>query len=136
MADDGNMLIQHKKQRISPPQTPNSTSRETDDNMDVTTAPTDPKSRAGSDVSSDWDDWADAMVAQGERPTKTEAVDAAGGGGNPIDRCEEDEWVRTMMEQPSVVLDADNHVWDYVLQMVVEEGEVGDLAYRWSVGVY
>lgn len=100
--------------------------RKNDDDMDVTTAPADRKSRAGSDASSDWDDWADAMVAQGERPAEAAATGAAAGGSSPTDGYEDDEWVRTMMEQPSVVLGADNHVWDYVLQMVVEEGEVGD----------
>lgn len=94
--------------------------------MDMTTAPVGRKrSRAASDASSDWGDWADAMVAQGERPAG-EPTTAGAEGDSPTDGYEDDdEWVRTMMEQPSVVLGADNHVWDYVLQMVVEKEEVG-----------
>ena len=83
--------------------------------------------RAASDASSDWGDWADRQVAQGDSPGDAGA-EAVGGGGavgsSHGKNDEDDQWVRKQMEQPSAVLAADDRAWDYVLQMVVDEGEV------------
>lgn len=83
---------------------------------------------ANSEASSDWDDWADAMVAQGEPPETAAASPAKGDNDNgPTERdgqAEDEAWVRGMIEQGtlgSVVQAADSRAWDYVLQMAVEE---------------
>ncbi|CBN76620.1 expressed unknown protein [Ectocarpus siliculosus] len=96
------------------------------------------RSRADSNASSDWDDWADAMVAQGEPPGESAAAGGApgggvgggGGGGMAVDEQDE-EWVRSLMEQGtvgSVIEGMESPAWDYVLQMVVEERERGGAA--------
>lgn len=94
--------------------------------MDVMMSAGRGESRAASDASSDWGDWADRQVAQGDTPGDA-AVEAVGEGSG-VDSSgkneEDDQWVRKQMEQPSAVLSADNRAWDYVLQMVVDEGEV------------
>lgn len=129
MNDNGN----HKRQRMSPPPTPDI------DDMEVAQPPANgdnssSRSRAGSNASSDWDDWADAMVAQGEPPGESAAAGGApgggvgggGGGGMAVDEQDE-EWVRSLMEQGtvgSVIEGMESPAWDYVLQMVVEEREV------------
>ncbi|CAM9369096.1 unnamed protein product [Ectocarpus fasciculatus] len=133
MTDNGN----HKRQRMSPPPTPDV------DDMEVA-QPTNGdssvgnRSRADSNASSDWDDWADAMVAQGEPPGESAAAGGApgggvgggGGGGMAVDEQDE-EWVRSLMEQGtvgSVIEGMESPAWDYVLQMVVEERERGGAA--------
>ena len=119
MDDEG--VYQNKRLRMSPPLSPNI---DEEDAMDV--MPAARESRAASDASSDWGDWADRQVAQGDTPgdagvaAAREASAVDGGGKNDQD----DQWVRKQMEQPSAVLAADNRAWDYVLQMVVDEGEV------------
>lgn len=89
---------------------------------------------AASDASSDWDDWADAMVAQGQPPDDT-PVPTEGNSGDFLEvgpEAEEEEaWVRSMIEQGSdgsVVQGVDSRAWDYVLQMAVE-GD--DRAHEW-----
>lgn len=99
-----------------------------DVDMDATATPDRQGDRADSDASSDWDDWADAMVAQGE-PLEETAAPATGdnNSGHTLDpdgQAEEEAWVRSMIEQGtlgSVVQAADSRAWDYVLQMAVEE---------------
>ncbi|CAN0300671.1 unnamed protein product, partial [Ectocarpus sp. 8 AP-2014] len=133
MTDNGN----HKRQRMSPPPTPDI------DDMEVARQPTNgdsssSRSRADSNASSDWDDWADAMVAQGEPPGESAAAGGApgggvgGGGGGGMAADEQDEeWVRSLMEQGtvgSVIEGMESPAWDYVLQMVVEEREQGGAA--------
>ncbi|CAN0026924.1 unnamed protein product [Scytosiphon promiscuus] len=122
MPDDGN----NKRMRMSPPDSPNI------DGMEVieSAMENDRKPRAASDASSDWDDWADAMVAQGEPAAEASAEDTAGegGAGSIVDSTgrEDDEWVQTMMDQGtlgSVVESVESRAWDYVLQMVVDGGE-------------
>lgn len=79
----------------------------------------------GSD-SSDWEDWANAMVVQGEaadgeaiaRESEGREADSSTGP-----EAEEEAWMKRMMDQGtdrSVVQDADSRAWDYVLQMAVE----------------
>lgn len=87
-----------------------------------------------SDASSDWDDWADAMVAQGQ-PADDTAAPIEGNSGACLEvgpEAEEEEaWVRSMIEQGSdgsVVQGVDSRAWDYVLQMAVE-GD--DRAHEW-----
>lgn len=85
--------------------------------------------RADSDASSDWGDWANLQEAQGEPAGEKGAGAAAEGAdrtGNKSENEDDEEWVRSQMAQPSAVVDADNRAWDYVLQMVVDEGEVRD----------
>lgn len=120
MEDDD--TSRHKRQRISPPLTPN-----IDDEDDMGVMSAGRESRAASDASSDWGDWADRQVAQGETPADNAAE--AAGQSSAVDSSgeneEDDVWVRKQMEQPSAVLGADNRAWDYVLQqMILDEGEV------------
>eukprot|EP00903_Cladosiphon_okamuranus_P017066 g15728.t1 len=106
---------------MSPPLSP---TRDEVDRMDAMSAGW--ESRAASDASSDWGDWADKQVAQGDTPGDTTMESSREGSGvsSSSGKDEEDEqWVRKQMEQPSAVLTADNRAWDYVLQMVVDEGE-------------
>lgn len=88
---------------------------------------------ADSEASSDWGDWADAMVAQGEPPEAAGTSPTTGDNNNGhIERdgqVEDEAWVRSMIEQGtlgSVVQAADSRAWDYVLQMAVEEEEGRD----------
>ncbi|CAM9095403.1 unnamed protein product, partial [Hapterophycus canaliculatus] len=122
MPDDGN----NKRMRMSPPDSPNI------DSMEVmsTAVANEERPRGASDASSDWDDWADAMVSQGE--PVSEATDAApageAGAGSTADspKGEDDQWAQTMMDQGtlgSVVEGVESRAWDYVLQMVVDDGE-------------
>eukprot|EP00752_Nemacystus_decipiens_P001428 g1408.t1 len=119
MDDEG--VYHNKRLRMSPPLTPNI---DDENDLDVMSA-AGRESRAVSDASSDWGDWADRQVAQGE--ASGDVVIEAAGGGSAVDGSgkddEDDQWVRKQMEQPSAVLAADNRAWDYVLQMVVDEGE-------------
>ncbi|CAM9728086.1 unnamed protein product [Ectocarpus sp. 13 AM-2016] len=133
MTENGN----HKRQRMSPPPTPDI------DDMEVAPQPTNGdnssgRSRIDSNASSDWDEWADAMVAQGEFSGESAAagrapgggVGGGGGGGMAVDEQDE-EWVRSLMEQGtvgSVIEGMESPAWDYVLQMVVEERERGGAA--------
>lgn len=95
------------------------------------------ESRAASDASSDWGDWADKQVAQGEPPGDM-TLEAVGEGG-AVDSSgtnEDDQWVLQQMEQPSAVLGADNRAWDYVLQQIVlDEREVRDAVRSASGGL-
>lgn len=102
-----------KRRRTSPPPT----------DMDIT------PDRAASDASSDWDDWADAMVAQGEPSSDAAGAASEGvdGDGDDLVRTreerEEEAWVLSMVEQGterSVVQAAESSAWDYALQMAVE----------------
>lgn len=126
MPDDG----KNKRMRMSPPDSP------TIDPMEVIAAAAEEnrKPRAVSDASSDWDDWADAMVAQGEPVAEAKGAATAGeaGAGSAVDSIdgEDDQWAQTMMDQGtlgSVIEGAESRAWDYVLQMVVDEGEVRGL---------
>lgn len=131
-----------KRQRLSPPPTPDILRQQDKvvvDHMDVSSTATrnnvaadDPGNAlqsADSDASSDWDDWADAMVAQGEPSAAVAAAaTAASAAGQSQEEegkeaAEEEAWVRSMLEQGtsgSVVQDAHSRAWDYVLQMAVE----------------
>lgn len=82
---------------------------------------------AASDASSDWDDWADAMVAQGQPPDDTAVPTGGSSSGDCLEEgpeaAEEEAWVRSMVEQGSdgsVVQGVGSRAWDYVLQMAVE----------------
>ncbi len=124
MDDDG--VNRHKRLRMSPPLSPN-TERDHEDNMETTER--DSVQCADSDASSDWGDWANLQEAQGEPVGEKEAgaaAEGAGSTGNKSENEDDDEWVRSQMAQPSAVVDADNRAWDYVLQMVVDQGEVRD----------
>ena len=99
-----------------------------DVDMDVPAAAGGRGDGTNSDASSDWDDWADAMVAQGEPPedstTPATGDDNTGHTLEPNAQAQEEAWVRSMIEQGtlgSVVQAADSRAWDYVLQMAVEE---------------
>lgn len=89
---------------------------------------------AASDASSDWDDWADAMVAQGQPPgDATVPIEGNSGGYLEVgpEAEEEEAWVKSMIEQGSdgsVVQGVDSRAWDYVLQMAVA-GD--DRAHEW-----
>lgn len=127
MNDEG--ANHHKRQRMSPPLSPSRD--EEDDGMEVMSPDWD--GRTASEASSDWGDWADRQVAQGE--TSGDVAAETAGEGSAVDSAsnneEEDQWVRKQLEQPSAVLGAENRAWDYVLQQIVlEEGEVGDGVHR------
>lgn len=123
----------HKRQRTtSLVHTPENNCRQYDHRsssnnvaMEVTTGD---NNGACSDGSSDWDDWADAMVAQGQ-PTEAAvaaAVDDNVGLGPGSAHAEEEAWVRSMIEQgtdASVVQEEDSRAWDYVLEMAVQEAD-------------
>ena len=121
-----------KRQRTSLFATP-STNENSDVDMDITAvaaaaAADGHGDGADSEASSDWGDWADAMVAQGEPPGAAAASPATGDNDNGLTerdvQAEDEAWVRGMIEQGtlgSVVQAADSRAWDYVLQMAVEE---------------
>lgn len=122
MGDEG--VYHNKRLRMSPPLSPNI---DKEDDMDVSAGRDGRESRAASDASSDWGDWADRQVAHGDTPGDAGVEDT--GEGSAVDSSDnndvDDQWVRKQMEQPSAVLAGDNRAWDYVLRMVVDEGEVG-----------
>ena len=114
------------------------TKENSDVDMDATAAADGQEDGADSEASSDWDDWADAMIGQGEPPEAPSASPAAGDNNNghtEIDgQAKEEAWVRSMIQQGtlgSVVQAEDSHAWDHVLQMAVEEE--GEDA-QWSYG--
>lgn len=131
-------LVANKRVRLSPPPSRSSTPTpggSIDGNTNQTQAEDMMEVAAGKDVSgdsdasSDWGDWADAMVATDDEPAKQTAAAAAitsrgNMGGLSGEQEEEEAWVRSMIEQGtdgSVVQDADSRAWDYVLQMAVQE---------------
>lgn len=128
-----------KRQRTSLFATPN-TNENSDVDMDMDAAAVAAAQAADgqgdgadSEASSDWGDWADAMVAQGEPPEAAGTSPTTGDNNNGhIERdgqVEDEAWVRSMIEQGtlgSVVQAADSRAWDYVLQMAVEEEEGRD----------
>lgn len=87
---------------------------------------------SGSESSSDWGEWADALVKQ-ETGVGVDGheLDGRGGSGKPVGPADQDAlWAQSMMDQGthrSVVLNADHEAWDVVLRMAVGNGCDGDL---------